>query len=151
MILPGPPDVQITMAGGITYEEFNFMLGILNLDIRQFFLEAQIENQLDTNLAYNILDSSGVQTSNTMKPRKSPYQYQNSLAFKPAADQPAVLNGLSSISFNLYPLQTMTMTLLVNEVGPAQVAPGRLKNNIATVEDTLGNFKRFQRLLKKGP
>lgn len=149
-ILPGPPDVQATMAGGITYEEFIFMLGILNLHVRSFFLETGEGAQIDANLAYQIIDASGIANQNTMKPRKDPYQRENSLNFVPQGPDPVVLNGLSNVTFTLLAQQLLTMTLEVNEVEPRTLAPGRLKDNFASIPDPYGNFARFKRRLLLG-
>lgn len=146
-ILAGPPDVQASMAGGITYEEFATMLGTLNLFVAAFFVEAPTGSQVDTNLGFSIFDASGTATSDVIKPRKDPYQFQNSLQFT-GASQPVVLNGNSSLQFNLQPGQLVTMTLLTDEVDPRSLDPGRLVDNFAHAPDMLGNFARFKRQLK---
>ena len=126
------------------------MLGILNLHVRSFFLETQDGAQIDSNLGYQIIDATGTASQNTMKPRKDPYQRQNSLSFVPEGPDPVVLNGLSTVTFNLLAQQSLTMTLEVSEVEPRTLAPGRLKDNFASVPDPYGNFARFQRRLLLG-
>lgn len=150
-ILPGPPDIQVSMAGGISYEEFANMLGPLSLRIRRFFVESQNNPQVIGNLGYTIFDATGPQNTDSIKPRKSPYQYQNSLEFSASGAGEVVLNGNSHISFNLLPAQLLTMTLETDEISPQTLTPGRLQDNFSVIPDTLGNFAEFKRRLTSNP
>lgn len=124
------------------------MLGTLNLFVSTFFVEAPTGQQLDTNLGFSIFDASGTASSDVIKPRKDPYQSQNSLQFKGAA-QPVVLNGNSNLGFNLQPGLLVTMTLMTDEVDPKSLDPGRLVDNFENVPDTMGNFRAFKRQIKR--
>lgn len=144
-ILVTTPPLLITMAGGITYEEFVFMLGVLNLQVRQLFIESQDGQQVDNNLKYHILDSSGLTSQNTLKPRKDPYQRQNSLYFRPEKGN-VLLNGLSTLSFDLLPNQTVSFTLCVDQSDPTTLSPGTLQDNFIIEPEQLGNYARFKNL-----
>lgn len=142
-ILVTTPPLLITMSGGITYEEFTFMLGVLNLQVEQFFIESQSNQQVDANLQYNILDSSGLQQQYTLKPRRDPYQKQSSLYLVPEKGS-VLLNGLSILAFNLLPSEIVSFTLCVEQSDPTTFSPGTLPDNFAADADTLGNYRRFK-------
>jgi hypothetical protein len=133
------------MAGTISYAEFSFMLGVLNLNVRRIFIESQSGQQLDANLQYTIFDSTGQSAQNTLKPRKDPYQRQNSLYFKPPEGQAGILlNGLSTIAFNLAPRQLVSLTLCTDQADPRSAAPGTNIDNFTLHQDELGNYDRYQ-------
>jgi hypothetical protein len=143
------PPLQITMAGEITYEEFANMLGILNLLVRSLFIEAETGDQVNAGMFYNIYDSSGLAHQETLKPRKDPYQKQNSLYLQ-SSHGPILLNGLSYISFNIGPLQTISMTICVNQIEPTNLEPGKLIDNFsfrAGNPDAYDRYKEFKECL----
>ena len=124
------PPLQISMAGEITYEEFANMLGILNLKVRRLFIEAQTGDQVKEPMFYNIYDSTGLANQETLKPRKDPFQKQNSL-YLVSSNGPIVFNGLSYLSFNLAPLQNVSLTMCVHQIDPTNLAPGQLTDNFS--------------------
>lgn len=145
VITSGTPLLQVSMAGGISYAELLYMLGTLNLAVNKFFIESRSGNQVNTNMQYTIYDSNGQAVQNTLKPRKSPYQRQNSLVFSPPKGNAAViLNGLSSLSFNLQPMDMVSLTLCVDQTDPTSMAPGKLVDNFTAPPDTLGNYSQWK-------
>lgn len=147
IITNGIPPLQITMAGAITYDELVFMLGVLNLRTRKIFLESASGPQIDTNIQYTTLDSNGVASQDSLKPRKDPYQKQDSLYFKPSpGNGPIVFNGLSYLSFNILPLQLLTMSFCVDQTDPTTMAPGRNLDNFSFETPALSRLGLFNQM-----
>ncbi len=141
-IITSPP-LQVSMAGEISYQEFSNMLGILSLQIRGLFIEAQTGDQVDANMFYNIYDSNGLASQEILKPRKDPYQKQNSLHLQ-SSHGPIIFNGLSYLTFNLAPQQNMSLTLCVNQIEPTSLDPGKLTDNFSFRPGNPDAYDRYQ-------
>lgn len=142
------PPLQVSMAGGISYNEFVYMLGVLNLNIREFFLETGAA-QINQNYQYTSFDSTGNANQHAVKPRKDPFQKQNSQYVKPGSEA-VVLNGLSYLSFNLLPRQMLSMILSVDQTDPGSLSPGRNLDNFTLPDLAINNIEKFEQQKKTG-
>lgn len=135
------PPLQVSMAGGISYNEFVYMLGVLNLQVKDFFLETGAA-QINQNYQYTAYDSNGNANQHPLKPRKDPYQQQNS-QYVNAGAAPVIFNGLSYMQFNILPRQLLSMILCVDQTDPVSLAPGRNLDNFSRPDLALNDIALF--------
>jgi hypothetical protein len=135
-----PPDIQVQMVGAITYEEFTAIVGTVDFKLKQLFLEAQSNAQILQPINYNIIDSDGRQYNNTLKPKIDPYQYRSSL-IQPTDAFQVILNGLSSLGFNLLPNENVTLSLISDKASFYDALDQVSKNNFKRIDDDLGNLQ----------
>lgn len=138
-----PPAIQAFMVGSLSYLDFVNALSALVYKVKQIFLEAQSNKQILEPLSYNQIDSNGNAYANNLKPRIDPYQYRSSLLQK-ADNFEVVLNGLSSLSFNLLPGEMVGISLCTDRKSFFDALDAVSKNNFKRIDDNLGNLELFE-------
>jgi hypothetical protein len=82
------------------------------------YLQSNSANQLLQGMNFRTYDVNGEIKSFINTTVISPYQYQNSLFVKPVSKD-IVLNGRTSINFNLLPTETINFVFYVNQTANA--------------------------------
>jgi len=103
------PAIEIT-AAGLTYDELIASFGNYNYLIRCLFIQALSIDQTLQELTFQTYDSNGQMYIRTVSPPVSPYQYQPSLMMD-VREQCIMINGRTSLSFNLLPLETLSLMI----------------------------------------
>ena len=78
------------------------------------YLQSNTSEQLLQGLSFRSYDSNGDIKNFINTTTIDPYQYQNSIFVKPIRDN-IVLNGRTSINFNLLPIETINFVFYVNQ------------------------------------
>lgn len=111
----GIPAVSVTMAGNVTYQEFLNSLSQWNYQVKELYIRATTNDQLSQSIKYNIYDTTGGQFNTVVTIEVDPYQYQSAQVID-LKDKGILLNGQSSLSFNLLPNETVKLVLYTNVV-----------------------------------
>ena len=91
----------------------SFLYGIFYI-----YLQSNSPDQLLQGMNFRTYDVNGEIKSFINTTTIDPYQYQNSLFVKPISDD-IVLNGRTSINFNLLPTETVNFVFYVNQTANA--------------------------------
>jgi len=137
------PALQISMAGGVTYEEFLSSLGQFVYKVNSYFLQCQSLQQLQQAIAYNIFDSSGNVLAQAIIQNPDPYQYTASIV-QDLKDMGIILNGQSTISFNVLPGEFITMSLCTVQVSNQDELNRMHEDNFEQADDSNGNLQLFE-------
>jgi hypothetical protein len=129
------PPVSVTMVGTLTYQEFLNILGIEVFAINTLILESTRFDQLRQSYTYNIFDANGVESQEIIKPRPDPYQKQPTM-YLSLKDKQFILNGQSSLSFNILPNESLLLEFDSEEKGIADLSPDYLSN--------IDEYKKYQ-------
>lgn len=137
------PALQVTMAGDLTYGEFLNSLGQFVYLIDSYFLQCQSIRQIFQPIAYNIFDASGKQYDLAIISNPDPYQYTASIR-ENLQGRGIVLNGKSTISFDVLPGEFITIILCTRSVNNQEQLNQVHPNNFKQADDSLGNLKLFE-------
>lgn len=137
------PGLQITMAGGVTYEEFLNSLGQFVYYVERYQMSAQGYDQIQEKIAYNIYDSNGQLFDQAIISNVNPYQSTASL-IRDLTGMDIILNGRSSVSLNIFPNEFIQLILCCNEVSGSEYLNRYHENNFRKVDDDVGNLKLFE-------
>jgi len=88
----------------------SFLYGIYSM-----YIKSNTSEQLLQGLNFRTYDANGDIKSFINTNTIDPYQYQNSLFVKPISKN-IVLNGRTSINFNLLPIENVNFTFFVNQI-----------------------------------
>lgn len=127
IVVNNNPSVSITMVGTISYQEFLNILGIEVYKINQLVLESIGFDQLRQPYAYGIFDANGIQSQEVIKPRPDPYQKQPTI-YLCLKDKDFILNGQSSLAFNILPNENLTIEIDSQEKSISDLSPDYLSN-----------------------
>lgn len=130
------------MAGAVTYEEFLNSLGRDFYRWKAFYLLATSFNQLQEFLNYKITDANGNEYVEKINVEIDPYQRQKAYA-KDVSDRKIILNGLSSLSFNIGPLESVMIDMCMDSVKITQVMNYFSKSNYKRADDMLKNLQLY--------
>lgn len=136
------PILQTTMVGAITYAEFRNILGIQVFKINSIFIQAESNEQINQPLAYNDTQVTGKGFQEVLKPKIDPYQYRASFVLDNKGKE-IVLNGFSTIAFNLLPRQSISMVLCSDQKSLQDDLNKISKSNFDLAHDSLGNLTLF--------
>jgi hypothetical protein len=142
IIITSTPAIQVSMVGSLTYEEFQQSLNSFQLKVQNVFLESLGYQQLNQSYLYQIYDSDGRQVAQSLKPKVDPYQNQPAL-YLDLSENDIILNGQSSVSFNMFPGENLVLMLCCKEVNVNDYFPAK-SGNFDKGKDSLGNLDLFE-------
>ena len=136
------PAVSI-VGGNITYDEIRRSLGDYVYYVERVYLFSNNIKQINGVVAYQIYDSNGKQSIQSLTPTIDPYQTQNSL-FYDIKGKDVILNGQSSFAFDLLPNVTLKIEFFTNRLAKRDALDLIVPNNFKTIESSMGNYTFFE-------
>lgn len=109
-VVSGSPAVSITLANGVTYQQFLNSLGAYVYWFDIVYLWTTNASQINEVVLYNYTDVNGNAKSLSVTPTKDPYQYSPALYIN-VKNFDIVVDGNSTFSFNLLPNTTLKFKL----------------------------------------
>jgi hypothetical protein len=106
----------ITSNKGTPYFMIQNSMGSFQYGVNQIYIQSNTTQQLLQGLSFRSYDVNGDISNFLNVTTVSPYQYQNSLFLKPIRND-IVLDGRTSISFNLLPSENVNFVFYVTEQG----------------------------------
>ena len=104
----------ITSKTGTPYFMIQNSMGSYQYGVDYFYYQSDTTQQLFQGLNFRSYDVNGDRSSFINTTTVDPYQYQNSLVLKPIRDD-IVLDGKTSISFNLLPNESVNFIFYTTE------------------------------------
>ena len=105
----------ITSNKGTPYFMIQNSMGSFQYGVNEIYIQSNTTQQLLQGLSFRSYDVNGDIAIFLNVTTVSPYQYQNSLFLKPVRDD-VVLDGRTSISFNLLPSENVNFVFYVTEM-----------------------------------
>ena len=136
------PAVSI-VGGNISYDEIRRSLGDYVYYVERVYLFSNNIKQINGVVAYQIYDSNGKQSIQSLTPTIDPYQTQNSL-FYDIKGKDVILNGQSSFAFDLLPNVTLKIEFFTNRLAKRDALDLIVPNNFKTIESSMGNYTFFE-------
>ncbi len=136
------PAVQVDMAGALTYLEFLNSLGNWNYQVKEFYIRANSNAQINEPINYNIYDVTGQRFNQVINVEIDPYQHQPAQMVN-VKQLGILLNGQSSLSFNLLPGEQILIILYTNVIAIGGVNMLQQSGNLKEGDDLLGNLKLY--------
>lgn len=105
---------QISSNDGTPYFQIQNSMGSFLYGVDEIYLQANSAEQLLQGLSFRSYDVNGDVSNFINTTTVDPYQYQNSIFIKPIRND-IVLDGRTSINFNLLPSETINFVFYVTE------------------------------------
>lgn len=139
-----PPAVTAT-ASNVTYGEIRRSLGDYVYCVKRLYLFSNNLKQLSGLVKYQHYNVNGNQVIESLTPTIDPYQTQVSL-FYDTADKGLVLDGQSSLNFNLLPNSFIKVEFFATRVAKRDYLDAILPdaNNFKQLETAMGQFSFFE-------
>ena len=142
------PGIEITMAGGMTYEECVAGLGYYVYSVIALYLSSNSNEQLIQEMLYQIKTAEGRLYEDSRSVAVDPYQRQNSFLFD-FGDQCLLLNNLSQIDLTLVPGGTLNMQFYAYQASYDQCLDMISVPNKERIQSLLDNLKLFQEAINR--
>jgi hypothetical protein len=136
--------LSITMAGGVTYQEFLNSLGRDYYRLVGFYISAQSASQINRIISYEIIDADGNIYQEKINIEIDEYQRQNAYV-KDLSDRNILLTGLSSISFVVEPNERIVFDMCLQAVKITEGLDKYSPSNYQKVDDKLGNLVLYEK------
>ncbi len=134
----------VTIVGGnITYDEIRRSLGDYVYYVERVYMFSNNIKQINEVVAYQIYDVNGKQSIQSLTPTVDPYQTQNSL-FYDIDEKDVILNGQSSLAFDLLPNVTLKLEFFTNRLAKKDALDLITPNNFTILESAMGNYTFFE-------
>lgn len=134
----------VTIVGGnISYDEIRRSLGDYVYYVKRVYLFSTNIKQINGVVSYQIYDVNGKQSIQSLTPTVDPYQTQNSL-FYDIDGKDVILNGQSSLAFDLLPNVTLKLEFFTNRLAKKDALDLITPSNFKTLESAMGNYTFFQ-------
>lgn len=139
-----PPAVTAT-ASNVTYGEIRRSLGDYVYCVKRLYLYSNNLKQLNGLVKYQHYNVNGNIVVESLTPTIDPYQTQISL-FYDTADKGLVLDGQSSLNFNLLPNSFIKVEFFATRVAKRDYLDAILPdaNNFKQLETAMGQFSFFE-------
>jgi hypothetical protein len=139
-----PPAVSAT-ASNVTYSEIRRSLGDYVYCVKKLYLFSNNLKQLSGLVKYQHYNVNGNQVIESLTPTIDPYQTQVSL-FYDTADKGLILDGQSSLNFNLLPNSFIKVEFFATRVAKRDYLDAILPsaNNFKQLETAMGQFSFFE-------
>lgn len=139
-----PPAVSAT-ASNVTYGEIRRSLGDYVYCVKRLYLYSNNLKQLNGLVKYQHYNVNGNIVVESLTPTIDPYQTQISL-FYDTADKGLVLDGQSSLNFNLLPNSFIKVEFFATRVAKRDYLDAILPdaNNFKQLETAMGQFSFFE-------
>ena len=139
-----PPAVSAT-ASNVTYGEIRRSLGDYVYCVKRLYLFSNNLKQLSGLVKYQHYNVNGNQVIESLTPTIDPYQTQVSL-FYDTADKGLILDGQSSLNFNLLPNSFIKVEFFATRVAKRDYLDAILPsaNNFKQLETAMGQFSFFE-------
>ena len=139
-----PPAVTATSTN-VTYDEIKRSLGDYIYLVKRLYLFTDNFKQLSGLVRYQHYDVNGNKVVESLTPTIDPYQTQKSL-FYDTSDKNVLLDGQSSLTFNLLPLTFIKVEFFATKVAKRDYLDAILPdaNNFKQLETAMGSFNFFQ-------
>jgi hypothetical protein len=132
-----------TVGGNITYDEIRRSLGDYVYYVKRVYMFSSNIKQINEVMSYQIYDVNGQQSIQSLTPTLDPYQRQSSL-FYSLNDKDVILNGQSSLTFDLLPNVTLKIEFFTNRLAKKDALDLITPNNFKTLESAMGNYTFFE-------
>jgi hypothetical protein len=132
IITDASPALQINTAGGVTYLELLQALGGYYFSVRKLHIASAFLNQLFEIIQYNHYSSDGNTVSKSLVPNVDPYQKSPAIIMDLEQDG-VILDGRSSLAFNIQPNENILLTLETDEVALSDLLNMIGESNVKTV------------------
>lgn len=133
--------VSITLANGVTYQQFLNSLGTYVYWFDVVYLWTTNPAQITQPFLYNYTDANGEAKTLTVTPTKDPYQFSPALYIN-IKEFDIVLDGNSTVQFNLLPLTTLKFKLY-GDVMSVNMLHGDKNDNLSNLAETIGDPEFF--------
>lgn len=140
-VVLGSPSVSVTLANGVTYQQFLNSLGSYVYWFDVIYLWTTNGNQINQPILYNYTDTNGNAKTLTVSPTKDPYQYSPALYIN-IKDLDIVIDGNSTVQFNLLPNTTLKFKLY-GDVMSVNLLHGDKQSNFDELAKTMGMSDYF--------
>lgn len=128
--------VSITLANGVTYQQFLNSLGAYVYWFDVVYLWTTNPSQINEVVLYNYTDVNGNAKSLSVTPTKDPYQFSPALYIN-VKNFDIVVDGNSTFSFNLLPNTTLKFKLYGDGMSVNQLH-GDKRSNFDELAKTIG-------------
>jgi len=134
--------VSITLANGVTYQQFLNSLGAYVYWFDVVYLWTTNSTQITQPILYNYTDVNGNAKTLTIVPTTDPYQYSPALYIN-VKDFDIVFDGNSTVQFSLLPQTTLKFKLFGDgmSVGALQ---GNKNDNFTKLAENIGDAEFFK-------
>ena len=134
----------VTIVGGnISYDEIRRSLGDYVYYVKRVYLFSTNIKQINGVVSYQIYDVNGKQSIQSLTPTVDPYQTQNSL-FYDIDGKDVILNGQSSLAFDLLPNVTLKLEFFTNRLAKKDALDLITPSNFKTLASAMGNYTFFE-------
>ena len=134
----------VTIVGGnISYDEIRRSLGDYVYYVKRVYLFSTNIKQINCVVSYQIYDVNGKQSIQSLTPTVDPYQTQNSL-FYDIDGKDVILNGQSSLAFDLLPNVTLKLEFFTNRLAKKDALDLITPSNFKTLESAMGIYTFFE-------
>lgn len=134
----------VTIVGGnISYDEIRRSLGDYVYYVKRVYLFSTNIKQINGVVSYQIYDVNGKQSIQSLTPTVDPYQTQNSL-FYDIDGKDVILNGQSSLAFDLLPNVTLKLEFFTNRLAKKDALDLITPSNFKTLESAMGIYTFFE-------
>lgn len=134
----------VTIVGGnISYDEIRRSLGDYVYYVKRVYLFSTNIKQINGVVSYQIYDVNGKQSIQSLTPTVDPYQTQNSL-FYDIDGKDVILNGQSSLAFDLLPNVTLKLEFFTNRLAKKDALDLITPSNFKTLQSAMGIYTFFE-------
>lgn len=131
------PSVSITLANGVTYQQFLNSLGAFVYWFDVIYLWTNTPAQITQPILYNYTDVNGNARTVSIIPTTDPYQYSPAL-YIDIKDFNVVVDGNSTVQFTLLPNATLKFKLYGDYMSVSALNGGEQNNNFNKLAETIG-------------
>lgn len=136
------PAVAVT-ASNVSYDEIRRSLGDYVYLVNRVYLFSNIFQQLNGVVKYQHYDVNGNINVESLTPTIDPYQTQKSLFYNTKKFD-VVLDGQSSLNFNLLPSAEIKIEFFTNRLAKRDALDILTPNNFKELESSMGRFSFFE-------
>ena len=111
--------------------------------MKRVYLFSTNIKQINGVVSYQIYDVNGKQSIQSLTPTVDPYQTQNSL-FYDIDGKDVILNGQSSLAFDLLPNVTLKLEFFTNRLAKKDALDLITPSNFKTLESAMGIYTFFE-------
>jgi hypothetical protein len=140
-IVPALPSVGVTLANGVTYQQFINSLGAYVYWFDVIYLWTDNPTQITQPITYNYTDVNGNAKTLSIIPTTDPYQYSPALYIN-IKNFDVVVDGNSTFQFNLLPNTTLKFKLYGDAMSVNQLH-GDKQSNFDELAKTIGDPEFF--------
>ena len=128
-VILNSPGITVQAVGGVTYEELINALGSFNFRVDSIKINALQMNQVHQILQYDHYNSNGNRMKLSVVPNIDPYQSQPAINIE-TREHDIILDGRSSINFDVMPNENILMILHTEEISLTQMLNSISQTNL---------------------